>query len=454
MGNETIAWSASLLQSALLVLLLLAGVSSSALAQRWKLMPRAVRVVRTLPALPEALSLTPGVPRAAPFQFITPNLKRAVLALDIQRNLLIVSFMVNGDGPFNFMLDSGVGTTIITDPSMATSLGLERGQPYRVVGAGGESTGLLAHEIEGVRFSSGNIVAPNMRLLVLSEDVLDLSGYIGMPMHGILGSELFRSFVVGIESEEHRLVLTAAARYKAPRGRRWSSLPLTIIASKAYLDLPVQVTDSLSLPLRLVLDTGAGHALSLEAGSAPQLTVPTKHLRSDLGRGLTGFIRGSLGRVAALQLGRYRMPGVLTSFPDSSEVHVRAAVPRNGNVGFELLKRFSLVIDYPHQRLLLRPNGQYREPFEHDMCGAELVAVAPDFRRYLVLRITPNSPADLAGLRVNDELLSINFLPVSVFSLTQLSRMFHSSDGRVLLLVLHRGADQLYTTTLRLKRQI
>lgn len=426
----------------------------SAVAQRWPLAPRKVRLARTSVPLPETLSLVPQVSWTAPFQFSAPGKKRAVIPLEIQRNLLIVSFLINGAGPFNFMLDSGVGTTIITDPSIIAPLGLHRGQPYRVVGAGGENTGILAHELQGVRLSQGNIVAPNMPMLVLSEDLLNLSGYIGMPIHGILGSELFRSFVVGVEPEEHRLVLTAPAHYKVPRGRRWESLPLTIIASKAYLHLPVQVTDSLALPLRLVLDTGAGHALSLEAGSAPQLAVPAQHLRSDLGRGLSGFIRGSLGRVAALHLGRYRLPAVLTSFPDSAQVHSRASVPRNGNVGFELLKRFSLIIDYPHHRLLLRPNSQYREPFEHDMCGIDLIAAGSDFRRYLVTRVTPDSPADIAGLRADDELLSINFLPTSSLSLTQLSRLFHSANGRTLLLVLRRESGELYTTTLRLKRQI
>ena len=435
----------------LVALGLLAG---PALAQRGALPARPVRLRLPPPlALPEPVALS-DPPVALPFQFDVARRRRAFLPLEIQRNLLIVSFMVNGTGPLNFMLDSGVGVSILTDPAVAKSLGLRRGQPYRVVGAGGESTGLLAHETEGVRLSAGPVVAPSLRMLMLSEDVLNLSGYVGMPIHGILGSELFRSFVVGVEPEEKRLVLTVPGHYRAPRGRRWASLPLTLIAQKAYLTLPVQVTDSLALPLRLVLDTGAGHALSLEAGSAPQLQVPARRLRSDLGRGLTGFIRGYLGRVSALQLGRYRLPAVLTSFPDSGQVHTRASVPRNGNVGYELLKRFSLVIDYPHRRLLLRPNGQYNTPFEHDMCGIEFIATGPDFRRYVIMRVAPDSPAATAGVLVDDELVSVNLLPASAYSLTQLSRIFHSADGRALLLTLRRADGELHTTMLKLRRQI
>lgn len=439
----------------LLLLLLLLFGPTAAVAQRWRLPLRPVplRLARR-PLLPDELFPLPGMPEPAPFQFEHARRKQAVIPMQVQRNLLVVSFKLNGVGPLNFVLDSGVGMTILTDPNVADSLKLLRGQPYRVVGAGGENTGLLAHEIEGVRLSAGPVVAPNLRVLILSEDVLNLSGYVGMPIHGILGSELFRSFVVSVEPEAFRLVLTEPSRYRPPRGRRWARLPLTIIAHKAYLNLPVQVTDSLALSLRLVLDTGAGHALSLEAGSAPHLIVPPQRLRADLGRGLTGFIRGYLGRVSALQLGRYRLPAVLTSFPDSNQVHQRATVPRNGNIGFELLKRFTMVVDYPHQRLLLRPNNLYREPFEHDMCGIDLIAAGPDFRRYVVQRVTPDSPAATAGLLANDEILSINFMPANIFSLTQISRILHSVDGRALLLVVRRADGELRTTTLHLKRQI
>ena len=170
--------------------------------------------------------------------------------------------------------------------------------------------------------------------------------------------------------------------------------------------------------------------------------------------GLSGTVRGFLGRVPTLHLGRYVMRSVLTSYPDAGDVHRRIDVPRNGNVGYELLKRFSLVIDYPHRRLLLRPNTKFHEPFEHDMSGLDLLATGADYRRFLVLRVLPGSPAATAGLEADEELLTVNFFPVNVFSLTQLDRMLHSEDGRVLLLVLRRPDGNLHTTTLRLKRQI
>ena len=394
-------------------------------------------------------TLPPG-----PFAFTRPSTRQTTLNFQVQRNLLVVKLRLNGAGPFNFLLDSGVGTSIITSPQLADSLHLHRGQYFRVVGMGGADTGLLAYQTDSVRVEVPGAVARRMSWLVMSDDVLNLSGYVGVPISGILGSELFRSFVVTIHSDLSSLELTDPATYRTPRGKRWSSLPLSLENNKAYVTVPVQLNDSLMMPLKLVLDTGASHALSLELDSDPRMAAPAHRLPAELGRGLSGTVRGFLGRVPILHLGRYTMRSVLTSFPDAGDVHRRIDVPRNGNVGYELLKRFSLVIDYPHRRLLLRPNIKFREPFEHDMSGIDLLATGESYHRFVILRVVPGSPAAIAGVEADEELLSVNFLPVNTFSLTQLDRMLHSEDGRVLLLVLRRPDGNLHTATLRLKRQI
>lgn len=393
------------------------------------------------------------VPRAS-FRFESAHRHRVIMPMQLQRNLLVVRAWLNGYGPFNFLLDTGVATSIITSAALADSLSLRHGEQYRVVGAGGADTGLLAYQTDNVQVTMPGIIAPHMSWLVLSEDVLNLSGYVGVPIHGILGSELFRSFVVTLRPEQGNLLLQDSATYRAPRGRQWASIPLSLERGKAYFTAPVQLSDSLSMPLKLVLDTGASHALSLELDSDPRLVGPAQRLPTDLGRGLTGIVQGYLGRVPSLQLGRFRLPSVLTSYPNSGDVHQRVDVPRNGNVGYELLKRFLLVIDYPHRRMLLRPNTHFRDAFEHDMSGLELLASGSDYRRFIILSVMPNSPAAAAGLEIDEELISINFLPVSVFTLTQLSHMLHSQDGRTLLLLLRRPNGDLHSATIRLKRQI
>ena len=397
-----------------------------------------------------------------PWQLARPGARRAVVKFDMQRNLIVVAARLNGQGPYHFLLDTGVSTSILTNPALADSLHLVRGEELRVIGAGGEDTPLRAYRTEGVRVEMPGLVAPRLSWLLLSEDALNLSGYAGTRIDGILGGELFRSLVVAIWPMRGQLVCHAPASYRAPR-RGWASLPLLLFQGKAYVNAGIEQVPlvpgaaAAPLPLQLVLDTGAGHALSLETNADGRLHLPPAHLRADLGRGLNGTIRGHLGRVATVQLGRYQLRQVLTSFPDSGQVHQRLRpldAPRQGNLGYELLKRFNCVIDYPHQRLLLHPNAQKRLLFEHDMSGLGLVAAGPSYRYCLVLSVAPNSPAEAAGIVPDEELVAINLLPVALLSLSEISRLLRAQAGQRLLLVLRRPDGELHSVSLQLRRQI
>ncbi|RZK46780.1 MAG: hypothetical protein EOO59_18765, partial [Hymenobacter sp.] len=95
------------------------------------------------------------------FQFARPRAKHATLKFDIQRNLIIVAARLNGQGPYHFLLDTGVSTSLLTNPALADSLHLVRGEELRVIGAGGEDTPLRAYRTDQVRVELPGLVAPN-----------------------------------------------------------------------------------------------------------------------------------------------------------------------------------------------------------------------------------------------------------------------------------------------------
>ena len=377
------------------------------------------------------------------------------LPYQTQRNLIIVSARLNGQGPYNFVLDTGVDTSLLLDPTLGEQLHLVRGRRYRVMGMGADGQPLTAYQVDSVRVTLPGVEGPALSFLLLGPNDLNFSSYVGVPIHGILGADVFRSFVVAINPLSLTLVLHEPASFRAPRGRRWTTLPLALEGNKPYLTSRVTLRDTTTAALRLLLDTGAGHSLLLDMNTNPQLRLPHPCVSASLGRGLNGLITGHLGRTAALQLGRYSLAALITSFPDTSQARLASRDGfRNGSLGYEALSRFDAIIDYPHNQLLLKPNLRYRRPFEHDMSGVEVMAVGPDFRHYRVALVQAGSPAGIAGLQVNDEVLFVNFIPAASLSLSQINDLLRAAIGHQLSLVVRRADGELNHAVLRLTRQL
>ncbi len=378
-----------------------------------------------------------------------PKARVTAVPLRVRRNLLLVPVYLNGRGPFQFVLDTGVETAILTDPAVRDSLHLPPGQPLLVEGAG-EEAALRAEYYARVGVSLAGVAPGFMPLTVLSDDALHLSQYVGEPVAGLIGYDIFRAFVVEISAE--RLRLHAPEHFRAPRSA--VRVPLAIYAGKPYLRAPlVQQPPADTLTARLLIDTGAGHALSLEIGAHPALRLPTARLRAQLGRGLSGPVNGWLGRIHTLTLGPYALHAPLVSFPDSAAARAKARIPRAGTLGYEVLRRFRVWFDYPGRGLWLQPNARLHAPFEHDMSGCELVARGATMRRFVVAQIEPGRPADQAGLQPDDELIVIDGRSANDYSLSELGQLLRSRAGRTIQLLVRRQGE-LFFATMRLQRAI
>ncbi|QNF35451.1 aspartyl protease family protein [Adhaeribacter swui] len=383
---------------------------------------------------------------------LEPPYKRSVINFEMHRNLIVVPVYINQKGPFNFILDTGVGVTIITDPTLKDSLQLKNGVNISIAGVGSEAD-LKAFIATGISMKLGQTTANHLQVAVLSEDVFNLSSYVGVPVYGILGYQFFSSFVVQIKYSEMRVLAQNFADFKYRRGYG-SSVPITIEGQKPYLTTAAQFADDKKIPVKLIIDTGAGHALSLEQESNVAIKVPSPSIKAQLGKGLSGTINGQLGRIKSFSLNHYQLQNVLTSFPNYQDVGAKVyLVPRNGNLGNELLKRFDIVFDYRRQVMYLKPNRNFRDPFEHDMCGLDVIASGKDYQRYIVNFVEPDSPAEEAGIMAGDELVSVNMTEASAMSITKLDRLFHLKPGYNILLGLKRGDQRIYTV-ITLKRKI
>ena len=385
------------------------------------------------------------------FKFDSPR-KQLTLPFSFHRNLIIVPLHINNKGPYNFLLDTGVGMGLITNPDLLDSLNLPKGKEIKISGAGESQEELKAYMLPHLKLKLNGIVAEDMVLTILSEDVFDLSSFVGLPIAGILGYQFFNSFVVRINFVEHQLTLYEPSSFKYKRSYG-TTIPFQLEEQRPYLYALATLQNSPQMAIKLILDTGASHALSLEQRQNVAIKVPDPAYRTHLGKGLNGSINGYLGRITNFRLNKFNFKNVLSSFPDHEDVAAKTNIGRNGNLGNELLKRFHVIIDYSRSRLTLKTNSFFRKPFEHDMSGLDIISSGENYNHYFISKIETGSAAAETDILPGDELIFINTTPASNLSISRIDEILQTKNGQKLFLILRREGKLIYRL-LTLKRRI
>src|SRR4051794_40799259 len=73
--------------------------------------------------------------KAQQFSFHGSRTKGAV-NFTLIRNLIIIPLYINNKGPYNFILDTGVGPLVITDTTIVKDLNLKDLRPIKITGLG------------------------------------------------------------------------------------------------------------------------------------------------------------------------------------------------------------------------------------------------------------------------------------------------------------------------------
>ncbi len=389
------------------------------------------------------------------FHFIGKHQKSARFSFDLHANLIVVKATLDDSDTLRFILDTGVSSTIITDPKRALTLGVNYVRRVKISGAG-EGEALMANVSVGHTIKIGDIIATKQNLVVLDEDVLKLSEFLGVPIHGIFGHDIFSNFVVTIDFENKKLNLTDPSRFKYKKAMG-AQYPIVLTQSKPYTEAIAMVRNDTVIPMRLVIDTGAGHALLLNAGINEPIRLPDKVMRANLGRGLNGEINGHIGRVDMIRMGSIEMKNILASFPDSLSFSMKftpEAEKRQGSIGCELLRRFVVTLNYREGYMILRPlRNRMKEAFEHDMSGLDVRAKGDKFNQYIVNKVIEDSPADKAGLQEEDELIFVNDQNVKELTISDIYKILSRKEGKEVAFF-YRRKGELKFASFKLKRMI
>jgi predicted aspartyl protease len=158
--------------------------------------------------------------------------------------LVVVPVLVNGRGPYSFVIDTGATGSAI-DPALADELKLEPVRRVEVVTARGSVLAPVA-EVDLVlgtyRFTGVSIT--RMELSVPSAR---------HPIRGVLGQDVLSKVTLTIDYETRRLVLSRDGPCRGGDAR----LPFTRVHDRPLLPVQVTTPGRTRDPMRMVLDSAA-----------------------------------------------------------------------------------------------------------------------------------------------------------------------------------------------------
>jgi hypothetical protein len=373
-----------------------------------------------------------GKPARIPFQLVINEVR--------------VDATINGQGPFRIIVDTGMPIPgfLLFHGARVDALHLEdSGQRVMVAGAGGAGTTSEAVMASGLSAAIGDLSMSKASALVIEKPS-------GFPpgIDGVIGGALFFHFVVRIDMDQNRIELFDSDKWSPPAGA--SVVPLVREDGRVFVDVLAAISDEPPTQARVVVDLGAGHALSLNTREDGRFAPPASAIESPLGRGVSGIVLGKLGRVRRVELGSFAFENVVTSFPIGKHQNPGGLDFHDGNLGTEILKRFDLTFDYAGKRLVLEKAKRFSEPFEHEMDGMTL-----DWEKDGTLKVgsvLPRSPAATAGIEAGDSLVSIDGRPAESLGEDGLRRAL-TVDGAELKLTLKRGGETI-EKRIRLRRLV
>ena len=162
-----------------------------------------------------------------------------------------------------------------------------------------------------------------------------------------------------------------------------------------------------------------------------------------IGVGLSGDIYCHIGRTKRFNLGNFKFKKPLITYPDEESVQLTDyEIDRSGSIGADILKRFTIVFDYHGKEMLLKPNSFYKNEFKYNLSGIDVTTPMPDIPMYQITKIRKGSPAWIAGLEVGDQILAINGIETSEYTLGNIVQMLQSRAGRTMRVDIRRQDQQ------------
>ena len=339
---------------------------------------------------------------------------------------VVIDAMLNGKGPFSFILDTG-GHDILT-PDAAKALGLS-GQGAGVAGgAGADTLGVQYTRVDKVQIGGATLRDQSFLIIPLQYNTLDRGAQ--PPLAGILGVELFERFAMRLDYHAKTLAFRPFGGAAPARGT-----PVTLSFTD---DIPLITARINGVAGDNALDTGDAATLIVQGhwANANGLGAKMRTGYQTAGFGSGGITRSWASR-ADLQVAGVDFPRTVAFYSDDAKGSFSSRTEA-GNIGDYVLGNFTLDFDYargtvwfePAPKLPARPYGRM---------GISPFKLTPG--AFTVALVTPGSPGEAAGLKPGDNIVAVNGVPAARMSGADFAAVGRKPPGTKVTLDVTRGGQ-------------
>lgn len=388
-------------------------------------------------------------------------------------NLIVVPVEINGV-ELSFILDTGVSKPILFNITNTDSLQIKNVETIYLRGLGEGGQPIEALRSRKNFFKIGNAININQDIYVVFDSAINFSNRLGVNIHGIIGYDVFKNFIVEINYISKVIKLHKPEKYTYKNCKKCEVFDLTLYNNKPYLESEVKI-DSTFIPTKLLIDTGSSDSIWLFQDASLGLEPYNDMYFDDfLGKGLSGNVYGKRSKVKVFKLKSFELDDVNVAYPDSSSLgHARTIKDRNGSLSGEILKRFNIIFDYKNAKITFKKNSNFRTPFYYnrsgiilEQTGTRVVKEKEDRGRigygnrggnntqvelhsyykfslkpsYSIVELREGSPAAEVGLMVGDVLVSINGKKTYEISLQRIMEYFKNDIGKLIRLKVERDS--------------
>jgi predicted aspartyl protease len=258
--------------------------------------------------------------------------------------LLLLPVEVNGRGPYEFILDTGAGTTLLT-PELARSLGVKStGTKQGQTAGGAVDVSLAVVDSLGV----GDFKRTGIDVAIL--DLSRISQTVGAPIDGDLGYNFLRDFRLTIDFEAVELRFENPKRCEYFGPGPLVELPMQLAhPAKPLILIEVHLNDR--GPFQFAVDTGTS-TTTISPRVARELDLSTNPIGPVTTAGMAISI--SAARLEALRVGPAMMRHLDVLVGDFLGMLSQAVGKQlDGIVGYNFLRNFRVTIDYPNESFAL-----------------------------------------------------------------------------------------------------